>query len=175
MILGMSISLFTTIHVIISLVAIAAGLIVLIGMLGSKRLGGWTGLFLFMTILTSVTGFFFPIHGFTPAIGVGVVSLVILVIAVIARYVQHLAGAWRWIYVVTAVAALWFNVFVMIVQSFEKISILNPHAPQVGPPFPEPQNTQFAIAQGAALVILAVLGLIAVFRFRPASGPVSMS
>ena len=85
--------------------------------------------------------------------GVGIVSLVILAIALLALYGRHLAGAWRWIYVVTAVTALWFNVFVLIVQSFEKVSLLNPHAPQVGPPFPEPQNTQFAIAQGVALVI----------------------
>jgi len=174
-VLGMSISLFTTIHVIISLVAIAAGLVVLIGMVGGKSLRGWTALFLVMTILTSVTGFMFPIRGFTPAIGVGVISLVILVIAVLARYVRNLAGAWRWIFVATVVAALWFNVFVLIVQAFEKISLFNPHAPQFGPPFPEPQNTQFAIAQGAALLILAVLGLIAVFSFRPAAGPGSVS
>ena len=167
MILGMSTSLFTTIHVIISLIAIASGLIVLIGMLGSHRLAGWTALFLFMTILTSVTGFLFPIKGFTPAIGVGIVSLVILVIALIALYGKHLAGAWRWIYVVSAVAALWFNVFVLIVQSFEKLSLLNPHAPQVGPPFPEPQNTQFAIAQAAALAVLLLLGIIAAIKFRP--------
>ena len=91
-----------------------------------------------------------------------------MAIALLALYGKHLAGNWRWIYVATAVAALWFNVFVLIVQSFEKISILNPHAPQVGPPFPEPQNMQFVIAQGAALVILVVLGVIAAIRFRPA-------
>ena len=168
MILGLSTSLFTTIHVIISLIAIASGLIVLIGMLGSHRMAGWTALFLATTILTSVTGFLFPVQGFTPAIGVGIVSLVMLAIALIALYGKHLAGAWRWIYVVGAVAALWFNVFVLIVQSFEKLSLLNPHAPQVGPPFPEPQNTHFAIAQGVALVILLVLGMIAAFKFRPA-------
>ena len=163
----MPLQLFTTVHVAISLIAIGAGLVVLIGMLGSRRLGGWTALFLFMTILTSVTGFMFPISGFTPALAVGVISLVVLAVAVIARYVKHLAGNWRWIYVAAAVVALWFNVFVLIVQAFEKVSILNPHAPQVGPPFPAPQNTQFAIAQGLALTVLAVLGLIAAFRFRP--------
>ncbi len=171
MIIGMSTELFTTIHVIITLVAIAAGLIVLIGMLGSRRMGGWTALFLLMTILTSVTGFMFPIKGFTPALAVGAISLVLLAIALLARYGKHLAGNWRWIYVATAVAALWFNVFVLIVQAFEKVAMLNPHAPQVGPPFPEPQNTQFAITQGVALAILAVLGLIAVVRFRPAPAP----
>jgi hypothetical protein len=168
MILGMSIQAFTYLHVIISLIAIASGLIVLLGMLGSHRLPGWTALFLLTTILTSVTGFLFPIAGFTPALAVGTISIVILAIALLALYGKHLAGAWRWIYVVTALTALWFNIFVLIVQSFEKLSLLNPHAPQVGPPFSEPQNTQFAIAQGVALVVLLVLGLIAAFKFRPA-------
>ncbi len=171
MILGMSLQTFTIVHVIISLLAIVSGLIVLFGMLGSKRLAGWTALFLLTTILTSVTGFMFPIAGFTPALAVGVLSLILLAIALLALYGKRLAGNWRWIYVATAVAALWFNVFVLIVQTFEKISILNPHAPQVGPPFPEPQNMQFVIAQGAALVILVVLGVIAAIRFRPALAP----
>ena len=167
MILGISTELFTTIHVIISLIAIVSGIIVVIGMLGSQRMPGLTAVFLLTTILTSVTGFFFPIHGFTPALGVGIVSLILLLLAVVALYGKHLAGAWRWIYVVTAVTALWFNVFVLIVQSFEKLSVLNAKAPQVGPPFSDPANTNFAIAQAAALVILLVLGLIALFKFRP--------
>jgi hypothetical protein len=171
MILGLSIPAFTLLHVIISFIAIAAGLIVLFGMLGSHRLPGWTALFLIATILTSVTGFLFPIHGFTPALAVGVVSLVVLAVALVALYGKHLAGAARWIYVVTAVIALWFNVFVMIVQAFQKVALLNPHAPQVGPPFPEPQNLHFMIAQGAALVLFVVLGLVAAFKFRPASAP----
>jgi hypothetical protein len=168
MILGMSLQTFTLLHVIISLIAIASGLIVLLGMLGSHRLAGWTKLFLLTTILTSVTGFLFPIKGFTPALAVGATSIVILTIALLALYGKHLAGAWRWIYVVTAVAALWFNAFVLIVQSFEKLSLLNPHAPQVGPPFSEPQNTHFVIAQSVALVVLLVLGFVAAFKFRPA-------
>ncbi len=167
MILGMSIQAFTDLHVIISLIAIASGLIVLLGMLGSRRMAGWTALFLLTTILTSVTGFLFPIYGFTPALAVGTISIVILAIALLALYGKHLAGAWRWIYVVTALTALWFNIFVLIVQSFEKLSLLNPHAPQVGPPFSEPQNTHFVIAQSVALVVLLVLGLIAAFKFRP--------
>jgi hypothetical protein len=168
MILGvLSLSVFTTLHIIISLVAIASGAVVLVGMLGSHRLPGWTALFLITTILTSVTGFLFPINGFTPAIGVGIVSLIVLVIALLALYGRHLAGAWRWIYVVSAVAALWFNGFVLIVQAFEKLSLLNPRAPQVGPPFPDPQNTQFAIAQGAMLVLLLALGVIAARKFHP--------
>jgi hypothetical protein len=169
MILGMSLHVNTVLHVIISLIAIVAGLVVLAGMLGSQRMPGVTALFLVTTILTSVTGFLFPINGFTPALGVGIVSLIILAIALLALYSRHLAGAWRWIYVVSAVAALWFNAFVLVVQAFEKVSVLNPHAPQVGPPFPEPQNTQFAIAQGVVLVLLLVLGAIAAFKFRPAA------
>jgi hypothetical protein len=167
MILGLSVPAFTLLHVIISLIAIAAGLVVLFGMLGSHRLAGWTALFLLTTILTSITGFFFPIHGFTPALGLGVVSLLVLAVALIALYGGHLAGAWRWIYVVTAVIALWFNVFVMIVQAFEKVALLNPHAPQIGPPFPEPQNLHFMIAQAAALIIFVVFGAVAAFRFHP--------
>jgi hypothetical protein len=167
MILGLSTANFTLLHVIISLVAIASGLVVLFGMLGSRRMPGWTLFFLVTIILTSVTGYFFPIHGFTPAQAVGAVSLVILLIALVALYGKHLSGAWRWIYVVTAVTALWFNVFVLIVQSFEKVSLLNPLAPQVGPPFSEPQNTYFMIAQVAALAVFVVLGIVAALRFRP--------
>ena len=167
MILGMSLDTFTELHVVITLIAIVSGLIVMFGMLGSHRLPALTALFLLTTVLTSVTGFLFPIHGFTPALGVGIVSMVVLAIALFALYGRHLSGAWRWIYVVTALTALWFNVFVLIVQSFEKVLLLNPAAPQVGPPFPEPVNSHFAIAQAAALTIIFVLGLIAAFKFRP--------
>ncbi len=167
MVLGMSLHTFTMVHVIITFIAIATGIVVLLGMIGSRRLPGWTAIFLLTTVLTSVTGFMFPIHGFTPALGVGVISMIILAIALLALYGRHLAGAWRWIYVIAAVVALWFNVFVLIVQSFEKLSLINPLAPQIGPPFPEPVNTHFAIAQAAGLVIIAVLGLIAAFKFRP--------
>jgi len=118
-------------------------------------------------VLTSVTGFLFPIHGFTPALGVGIVSMVVLAIALFALYGRHLSGGWRWIYVVSALTALWFNVFVLIVQSFEKVLLLNTAAPQVGPPFPEPVNGRFVIAQATALAIIFVLGLVAAFKFRP--------
>ena len=123
MILGLSTANFTLLHVIISLVAIASGLVVLFGMLGSRRMPGWTLFFLVTTILTSVTGYFFPIHGFTPAQAVGAVSLVILLIALVALYGKRLAGAWRWIYVVTAVTALWFNVFVLIAVSYTHLTL----------------------------------------------------
>jgi hypothetical protein len=162
MIIGLSIHNFTLLHVAITLVAIASGVIVLFGMLGAHRLPGWTALFLLTTILTSVTGFMFPIHGFTPALGVGVISLVILGIALLALYSRHLVGAWRWIYVATAVSALWFNVFVLIVQMFQKISVLQTLAPtQSDPPF--------LIAQGVALAAFLVLGILAALRFRPSA------
>lgn len=160
MILGMSLQTFTLLHVIISLIAIASGLIVLFGMLGSHRLAAWTALFLLTTILTSVTGFLFPINGFTPALAVGAISLLVLLIALIALYGKHLAGAWRWIYVATAVTALWFNVFVLIAQGFLKVASLHALAPNGNEP-------AFLIAQIAALVFLGVLGLIAAFKFRP--------
>lgn len=164
MIFGFPLLVFTLIHVAISLIAIASGLIVLFGMLASKRLVGWTGLFLFTTILTSVTGFMFPIHGFTPALGTGAVSFVVLAIALLALYGKHLAGAWRWIYVGTAVSALYFNVLVLIVQAFQNVPTLKPLAPtQSEPPF--------LIAQGAALAITVVLGIVAVVKFHP--GPVT--
>jgi len=160
MVFGLPLQVFTLVHVVISLIGIATGLIVLFGMLFSKRDAGWTVLFLLTTILTTVTGFMFPIHGFTPALGVGITSMVVLAIALLALYVMHLAGAWRWIYVVTAVIALWFNVFVLIVQSFQKIAFLKAMAPtQSEPPF--------LIAQTAALVILVILGVLAAIKFRP--------
>jgi hypothetical protein len=162
MIIGLSIHIFTLLHVAITLVAIASGLIVLFGMLGAHRLPGWTALFLATTILTSVTGFMFPIHGFTPALGVGMVSLVVLAITLLALYSKHLTGAWRWIYVATAVTALWFNVFVLIVQSFQKVPALHALAPtQSEPPF--------LITQGAALAAFLVLGILAALKFRPAA------
>ena len=167
MIIGLSIPAFTLLHVVITFVAIVSGLVVMFGMLAANRLPGWTALFLLTTVLTSVTGFLFPIHGFTPALGVGAISIVLLLIALIALYARHLAGAWRWIYVVTALAALYLNVFVLIVQAFEKVAFLNPAAPVVGPPFAAPQNTHFAIAQGVALLFFIVVGIVDVIRFRP--------
>ncbi len=160
MILGMSTYAFTVLHVIISLIGIVTGLIVLFGMFGGNRMSGMMALFLLTTILTSVTGFLFPISGFTPAIGVGILSLVLLALALLGLYVFHLAGAWRWIYVVTAVIALYFNVFVAVVQSFQKLSFLQPLAPtQSEPPF--------QIAQGIVLLLFIVAGVVAVRRFHP--------
>jgi hypothetical protein len=160
MMLGLSLSTFTIVHVVISLIAIVTGLIAVFGMLTGNRMAGWTMIFLVTTILTSVTGFGFPFDHFLPSHWVGVISLVFLAVAVFAIYVQHLAGPWRWIYVVSAIVALWFNVFVLIVQSFMKVSALKALAPtQSEPPF--------QIAQGAALVLFVILAILAVRKFRP--------
>jgi len=172
MVLGLSLATFTVAHVIITLIAIASGFVVMFGMLRSHRLRGWTAIFLLFTVLTSLTGFLFPIHGFTPALGTGIVSSILLVVALFALYGLRLVGLWRWIYVVTALGALYLNVLVLIVQSFEKVSFLNAAAPQIGPPFPEPVNMHFVIAQAVALVFFVVVGIVAAYRFRPTTRPV---
>ena len=160
MILGVSVGAFTLLHVVITLVAIGSGLIAVGGMFASHKLPGTTALFLFTTALTSVTGFLFPIHGFTPALGVGALACVILAIALFALYKERLVGAWRWIYMITAIISLYLNVFVLVAQSFMKVSALNALAPtQSEPPF--------AITQAAVLVIFIVIGLIAAVKFRP--------
>ena len=159
--LGLSLSAFTTLHVVISLIGIASGLIVLWGMLGAQRMAGLTAVFLITTVLTSVTGFMFPFNGVLPSHIVGGISLVVLAIALLAVYVFRLAGAWRWIYVVTAVIALYFNVFVGVAQAFLKFPFLHQLAPtQSEPPF--------AIAQIVVLALFVVLGYLAVRRFHPA-------
>jgi uncharacterized membrane protein len=129
-------------------------------MLANRPLAGWTKFFLATTILTSVTGFGFPITKFTPGLAIGIISLLLLAVALYALYKQRLAGAWRWIYVVTAVIAQYFNFLVLIVQSFQKVAPLRALAPtQSEPPF--------LIAQLAALTIFVVFGIMAVVRFRP--------
>ena len=168
MILGMSADTFTQVHVVLSLVGIASGLVVLFGMLGAKRLDGWAALFLATTVLTSVTGFFFPVSGFMPSHAIGILSLVFLAAAILAFYVYHLAGSWRWIYAVGAVVALYLNVFVGIVQAFQKVSFLKPLAPtQSEPPF--------LVAQIAVMAIFIVLGILAVRKFHPRVTPVAKS
>ena len=159
MIPGMSLGAFTILHVVITLVAIGSGLIVVGGMFASQRLPVTTALFLLTTALTSVTGFLFPIHGLTPALRVGILACAILAVALFALYKEHLAGAWRWIYVITAVASLYLNVFVLVVQSFVKVPALTALAPtQSEPPF--------AITQAVVLAIFILIGLIAVIKFR---------
>jgi len=160
MILGMSLSTFTLVHVVLSLVGIVAGLVVLFGMFSSKSFDGWTGLFLATTVLTSVTGYFFPSDRILPSHIVGAISLVVLATALLALYARHLAGHWRWIYVVAATVALYLNVFVGVVQAFQKLPFLASLAPtQSEPPF--------LIAQVAVLAIFVVLGALALKRFHP--------
>jgi|SRR4029077_18168243 hypothetical protein len=163
MILGMSLATFTLVHVIISLIAIVAGLVVMFGMLGSTPPGGLTGVFLLFTILTSATGFLFPISGLTPGLIIGALSLVLLAIACIALYVMKLSGPWRWIYVLTALLSLYFNVFVLVIQSFLKIPALTALAP--GNP---PSGPVFAVVQGIVLVFFVLMIIGAWRRFRPA-------
>jgi hypothetical protein len=148
------------IHVILSLIGIVSGLIVLGGLFSGQALGGFTALFLATTILTSVTGFPLPPFGFDPPRAVGILSLILLAIAVGAYYLFHLAGFWRWVYVVTAVAALYLNCFVLVFQGFLKVQLLHDLAPtQSEPPF--------LIAQGAVLILFIVLGFLAVRKFHP--------
>ena len=159
MIFGMTLSTFTTVHVVLSLVGIFSGFVVLIGLLGGKRLDGLTALFLVSTVSTSVTGFLFPVDHFLPSHGVGIISLVVLAVAILARYAFHLAGAWRWIYVVGAVVALYLNVFVLIAQAFLKVPALKAMAPtQSEPPF--------LIAQLVVMALFIALGIAAAKRFR---------
>jgi hypothetical protein len=151
-------STFTVVHVIISLAGILSGFVVVAEMLATKHHGGWAATFLATTAATSITGFFFPIHGFTPALGLGILSLLVLIVACVALYGRHLAGAWRRTYVISAVLALYFNFFVLIVQAFRRVPALNALAPtQSEPPF--------AIAQGIALVVFIALGVAAFRRF----------
>jgi len=151
---------FTFVHVLISLVGIVSGFVVLFGLLGSKRLEGWTGLFLVTTVATSVTGFGFPIDIILPSHIVGIISLMVLAVAIIARYAFRLAGPWRVAYVIGAGIALYLNVFVLIVQLFRKVPALNALAPtQSEPPF--------AIVQGTVLVVFVAAVVAAAIKFRP--------
>ncbi len=163
MLLGLSLSQFTILHVIISLVAIVAGVIVMFGMVGPYRSGGLAGLFLLLTILTSVTGFMFPFKGVTPGILIGILSCVLLAIACFALYGMKAEGPWRWIFVLTALASLYLNVFVLAIQSFLKISPLHAIAP--GNP---PAGPVFALVQGVVLVFFVIMIIQVLRRFKPA-------
>jgi hypothetical protein len=157
---GIPTDIFLNIHVALSLIALVLGLIVLYGLLSGEVLGVWTVLFLAGMILTSVTGFPLPPFGLDPPRMVGILSLVLLAIAVLAVYVFRLRGAWRWIYVVTAMAALYLDAFVGVIQAFAKLTFLHALPPtQSEPPF--------VIVQVVLLVIFVVLGFLAVRRFHP--------
>jgi hypothetical protein len=151
---------YTIVHTLISLVTIFTGFVVLFGLFAGKSLDGWTKSFLITAVATTVTGFFFPFHGFTPAIGLGIISLPFLALTIFARYRKDLAGAWRWIYVVGAVICLYFNLFVLVVQSFEKIPTLHALAPTQ-------TESPFKLAQLVVLTISALLCIVALIRFRP--------
>jgi hypothetical protein len=163
MMLGLSLSAFTTLHVVITLIAIVAGLIVMFGMVGPYHSGGLAAIFLLFTILTSVTGFMFPFNGVTPGIIIGILSCVLLAIACIALYAMKASGPWRWIYVLTALASLYLNCFVLVIQSFLKIPPLHEIAP--GNP---PAGPVFAVVQGVVLLFFAIMTVQVWRRFRPA-------
>ena len=156
----MILRVYTIIHTLISLVGIFTGFVVLFGLLAGKRLDGWTKWFLITTVATSVTGFGFPLHHFGAPHVVGIISLVVLAVTIYARYPRHMTGAWRWIYVIGAMISLYLNVFVGVVQAFQKIPALNALAPtQTEPPF---QFTQLAV-----LALFLLLTIVAIARFRP--------
>ncbi len=159
MVLGMSLATFTLLHVVISLIGIGSGLAVMYGFLSGKRYDGMTAIFLLTTVLTNVSGFGFPFDHLLPSHKVGVISLVLLAIAILARYVFHLAGAWRSTYVVAAAMALYLNCFVLVVQLFEKNSALKALAPTQKEP-------QFLVAQLLVLAIFIGLTILSARRFR---------
>src|SRR5713101_2459632 len=157
MILGMT--TLTFVHVVLSLIGIFSGFIVMFGLFAGKRLDGWTTIFLVSTVATSVTGFLFPFHRFLPSHGVGIVSLIVLAVAILARYTFDLAGAWRRTYVISAMISLYLNVFVLVAQAFQKVPALKAMAPtQSEPPF--------LVAQLSCMALFVVLTIVAAIKFR---------
>jgi hypothetical protein len=150
--------LFTAFHVLISLIGIVSGFVAIAGMVRAKPLDWWTDLFLVTTVATSVTGFLFPFNGFTPAIATGVISMIVLTLAIVALRVKRLDGPWARTYAITVVMAQYFNFFVLIVQSFRRVPALHALAPTESEP-------PFAIAQLVALVAFLVLGFVATRGF----------
>jgi len=157
MILGMT--SLTFVHVVISLVGIFSGLFVVLGLLRNDRLDHMTALFLATTTATSITGFFFPFHGITPGGVIGIISLIVLAVSVFARYSRHLAGGWRRTYVISAALALYLNVFVLVVQLFEKVPSLRVLAPTQS-------ETPFKITQLIVMAVFIALGIFAVKGFH---------
>jgi hypothetical protein len=178
MIVGIPVFTFTLVHVAITFVAIGAGFVVVFGMIGSHRLPKTTALFWLMTVLTTVTGFMFFLSptqakAFTPATATGIVATFFFLLGLVALYARHLYGKWRWIYTISAVLSLYLNVFVLIVQSFGKLKIINPAAsfsPPFGPPFAPPTDFHFAVAQVTTLLIFIMLGIITTLKFRRGPG-----
>jgi hypothetical protein len=160
-ILGMTESTFTALHVLLSVVGIASGSLVVYGLLTGRRFDGATAIFLVTTVLTSVTGFLFPVEHILPSHVIGVISLIALTIAIIARYPLHMAGLCR-IYIVSAVLALYLNVFVFVAQIFLKV----PAAHALAPTWKEPP---FLIAQLVVMLLFVALGLLSAAKFRAES------
>jgi len=160
MILGMPISIYTLIHVVLSLIGIFSGAIVVLGMLNAKMLEGWTALFLATTVLTSMTGFYFPSPMFGPPHAVGIISLTVLALVLLALYAYRLAGPWRWIYVMGVILALYLNVFVGVAQAFQKLTFLRSLAPTQ-------TELPFFITQLVVMVIFIMIGTLAVRSFHP--------
>ncbi|HEY2457033.1 MAG TPA: hypothetical protein VGI13_07030 [Candidatus Acidoferrum sp.] len=157
--MSLGLTIFTVVHVLLSLIGILAGFVVVYGLITAKRMDGWTATFLWTTILTSVTGFLFPFHKLLPSHILGILSLIALAIAVFARYRRRLAGGWNRAYAISAVIALYFNVFVLVAQLFQKVPALKALAPtQSEPPF--------KIAQLAVLIIFVLIGIFSAVRFR---------
>jgi len=157
--MGSMLPAFTLFHVILSLIGIFTGGIVACGLLAARRLDGWTAIFLVSTVLTSVTGYFFPFHKLLPSHILGGISLAALAIAIYARYSRGLAGAWRRTYVITAMLSLYLNVFVLIAQLFMKVPALKVLAPTQS-------ETPFKAAQLVVLLVFLVLGYLAAKNFR---------
>jgi hypothetical protein len=151
---------YTIIHTLISLAAIFAGLVVVFAMLSGSRAKGWTKWFLITAVATTVTGFFVPFHGVTPAIVLGIIAVPVLAITIFARYSRRLAGAWRWIYVVGAVMTLYFNLFVLVVQLFQKVPELHAMAPTQ-------TESPFKFTQLVVLIVSVLLGIVALIPFHP--------
>jgi hypothetical protein len=162
MVLGMSLETFTMVHVVVSLIAIVTGLLVAWGMLNGTRNEGWVGIFLLTTALTSVTGFLFPVPLSPPLPSqiFGYITLAVLIPTLVGYYAFDLAGAWRWIYIGGALLVLYLNVFVLVVQSFQKIPLLKPLAPTQA-------ELPFVVAQGVIFLLFCGLTVIALRRFRP--------
>lgn len=161
---GLSVSTFTEFHVVLSLIGIVAGLFVVFGLLRRRSFELWTAIFLATTVATSITGFGFPFEKLGPPHIVGIVSLIALAIAIVARYAKQLAGRWRAVYAIAAVVSLYLNVFVGVVQAFQKVDALHALAPTQ-------TEAPFAIAQGAVFLLFAALGFFATTRFKPATAP----
>jgi hypothetical protein len=158
-IIGLSVATFTLVHVAITLIAILSGLAVLFGLLRSRRMDGLTDIFLIFTVLTDVTGFMFPFHGLTPAFNLGIISSVVLIPTLVARYAFAMTGWWRGTYVIGAVLSLYLNCFVLVVQAFKKVPALHALAPKGNEP-------PIAIAQGLGLLFFIVTGFLALRRYR---------